>query len=142
MLELEVAFLEKYLLTLYRNKFNEHASLSPTEDESKLTSIAHGKESPPIHGCHRTLERESFFSHSSRHPPRLTRGSIGSPLKEEEEEDIWAPKYLSDIGIQRSQSSLSQRSSHPNRTSHPENSFARAVDSYHSLPLSMLEVSF
>ncbi|XP_030525160.1 uncharacterized protein LOC115737257 [Rhodamnia argentea] len=136
-LELEVVFLEKYLLTLYRNKFNEHPSHSPTEDERKLTSVAHGKVSPPIHGHQGTLERESFFSHSCRHPPRLTRGSIGSPLKEEEE-DIWAPKYLPDIGIQRSQSSLSQRSSHPNRTSHPENSFARAVG-YHSLPLFMLE---
>ncbi|KAI6668032.1 hypothetical protein NL676_000020 [Syzygium grande] len=73
-LELEVACLEKYLLTLYRNKFNEQPSHLFTEDELKSTSIAHGK-----------------------------------------------------------------RSSHPNRDSHPENTFARVVDSYHSLPLSMLE---
>lgn len=136
-LELEVAYLEKYLLTLYRNKFNEHPSHLPTENELKSTPIAHGKVSPPNHGHNSTLEREHFFSDLSRRTLSLPRQSIRSPLKEEE--DIWAPKNLSGVGIHRSQSSLSQRSSHPNRASHLENSLARAVDSYHSLPLSMLE---
>ncbi|KAI6677812.1 hypothetical protein NL676_038608 [Syzygium grande] len=124
-LELEVAYLEKYLLTLYRNKFNEQPSHLFTEDELKSTSIAHGKVSPPIHRHNSTLERENSFSHLSRHTPCLPQ-HLGS-------------KNLSDVSIHRCQSSLSQRSSHLNRDSHPENTFARVVDSYHSLPLSMLE---
>ncbi|KAJ0076799.1 hypothetical protein Patl1_36314 [Pistacia atlantica] len=100
-LEMEVVYLEHYLLSLYRKKFDQRVSSLPTMDERlKLaTSTDEGMEG----------------------------------------NDIWGAQKLLDSGIHRSHSSLSQRSACSIRTTPPLKSLAKAVDSYHSLPLSMLE---
>lgn len=54
--------------------------------------------------------------------------------------DILGADPLIDTGIYRSHSSLSQHSACSFRASPPFEAVAEAVDAYHSLPLSMLEV--
>ncbi|KAL6270186.1 hypothetical protein ACE6H2_027097 [Prunus campanulata] len=65
------------------------------------------------------------------------RNSNGKPLKECN--DIVEQQKLLDSSIHRTYSSLSQHSTCSTRTSPQTKSRAKAVDSYHSLPVSMLE---
>ena len=65
-----------------------------------------------------------------------SRYSIENPPKECN--DVWGTERLLDYSIYRSHSSLSQRSA-CSVTS--QKTVAKAVDLYHSLPLSMLEVN-
>ena len=66
-----------------------------------------------------------------------SRYSIGNPPKESN--DVWGTEKLLDSSIYRSHSSLSQRSAYS--VASPQKPLAKAVDLYHSLPLSMLEVN-
>ncbi|CAL5333651.1 unnamed protein product [Camellia sinensis] len=99
-LELEVVYLERYLLSLYRRTFDERVSfLSTVDEKSKSKSAAHDWMLSEVSGANTIV----------------------------------------DSGIHRSHSSLSQRSAHSFRTSPPMGTLAEAVQSYHSLPLSMLQ---
>ncbi|KAG7011685.1 hypothetical protein SDJN02_26591 [Cucurbita argyrosperma subsp. argyrosperma] len=98
-LELEVVYLEKYLLSLYRRTFEQQVSSFSTMDDSQ----------------------ESF----------------GNQCKERNEDE--EPEKL--LHVHRSYSSLSQRSPGSSRSYPLSKYMAKAVDSYHSLPLSMLEQS-
>ncbi|CAB4290284.1 unnamed protein product [Prunus armeniaca] len=91
-LELEVVYLERYLLSLYRKTFDQQIS-------SEL-SVAPGQDE-----CNDIVEQQKLL----------------------------------DSSIHRTCSSLSQRSTCSTRTSPRTKSRAKAVDSYHSLPFSMLE---
>ena len=102
-LELEVVYLEKYLLSLYRKTFDQKS---------------------------RQIKNENLVKNSDH--------SL-SPSKESD--DLLGGKTLTDSSIHRSHSSLSQRSARSFRTYAPTGALAEAIESYHSLPLSMLEVS-
>ncbi|XP_057495484.1 uncharacterized protein LOC130780513 [Actinidia eriantha] len=100
-LELEVVYLEKYLLSLYRKTFDEKSR--PIKNENLVKNSDHSL----------------------------------SPSKESG--DLLGGKILTDSSIHRSHSSLSQHSARSFRIYAPTGALAEAVESYHSLPLSMLE---
>ncbi|BBH09461.1 Protein of unknown function D [Prunus dulcis] len=118
-LELEVVYLERYLLSLYRKTFDQQIS-------SEL-SVAPGQDVTP--------ENSNTVTYSD--DLMSPRNSIVKPLKECN--DIVEQQKLLDSSIHRTYSSLSQRSTCSTRTSPRTKSRAKAVDSYHSLPFSMLE---
>lgn len=121
MLELEVVYLERYLLSLYRKTFDQQIS-------SEL-SVAPRQDATP--------ENSNTVTYSD--DLMSPRNSIVKPLKECN--DIVEQQKLLDSSIHRTYSSLSQRSTCSTRTSPRTKSRAKAVDSYHSLPFSMLEVT-
>ncbi|XP_022135649.1 uncharacterized protein LOC111007555 isoform X2 [Momordica charantia] len=124
-LELEVVYLEKYLLSLYRRTFKQQVSSSSTMDD-RLESY-----SGPlfvIEGEH----KHSFIHSDHIVSPQTSFGNQSKGRNEVEE-----PEKLSHL--HRSYSSLLRRSP-GSSTNYPlSKSVAKAVDSYHSLPLSMLE---
>ncbi|KAL6347930.1 hypothetical protein AAG906_037659 [Vitis piasezkii] len=135
-LELEVVYLEQYLLSLYRKTFDRQiSSVSTVDDRIKSTSTAHKRMFQEVSGDKIISKTENSVIHSSH--LLSPRDSIDNPPKECN--DIWGPHKLLDSSIHRSHSSLSQRSTCPIRTSPSMQTLAKAVDSYHSLPLSMLE---
>lgn len=126
-LELEIVYLERYLLSLYRNTFYEQMpSVSTTDGRLNSAMVTHKEIS---------AEKEKSVTHTGNH---ISQNSLRNRLKECN--DNWEPEKLLDSSIHRSHSSLSQRSACSFRTSPPKESLNKAVDSYHSLPLSMLEV--
>lgn len=136
-LELEIVYLERYLLSLYRKTFYEQMSSVSTMDgrsssaivtQKELSIVAPGKDIMP--------DKDKPVIQSSNHI--YPKNSLANRLKECN--DIWEPQKLLDSSIHRSHSSLSQRSACSIRTSPQSKSLNKAVDSYHSLPLSMLEV--
>ncbi|KAF7810949.1 protein kinase [Senna tora] len=130
-LELEVVYLEQYLLSLYRKRF-DHQVLSAKErrldialDSNEGSSSITGKSTNTI------SEKDIGVTHySSLISPR---NSVGKECKKQLE-----PEAVLDSSIHRSHSTLSQRSVCTIETS-PAKIQAKAVDSFHSLPLSMLE---
>ncbi|XP_016479610.2 uncharacterized protein LOC107800872 isoform X2 [Nicotiana tabacum] len=121
-LELEVMYLEKYLLSLYRKTFAKR--LESLSKERKLSEVKK----------HNNKSMENPITNSTS--PSLS--PFGNP-PEECTEKKGAPNLV-DTTILRSHSSLS----HTAASFKPSPSvgfLADAVDSYHSLPLSMLEVS-
>ena len=133
MLELEVVYLEQFLLSLYRKKFHQQKSCVSTV-EGRLNKEMFRK--VPEYDI--MSEKEDPVTHSTHH--MLPQNSIGNPLKECN--DIWGTQKQLDSSIHRSHSSLSQRSACLSRTSPPMKFLNKGVGSYHSLPLSMLEVTF
>ncbi|XAR72846.1 hypothetical protein NMG60_11019624 [Bertholletia excelsa] len=135
-LELEVVYLEKYLLSLYRNAFGERASfVSALDQKSKSITTTHEWILPEVPEHVPSTGNEKSPVENSSHfllPKELRVNS----LKESGE---IGTKEIVDSSIQRSQSSVSQCSAHSFRTSPPAGALAEAVHSYYSLPLSMLE---
>ncbi|XVF00643.1 hypothetical protein REPUB_Repub04eG0018700 [Reevesia pubescens] len=133
-LELEVAYLEKYLLSLYRENFDKRYSSLKTIDENlKSVSVVHKEMFPEVQAHDIMSEKENLDIQSS--DMVSSRNSIANPPKECN--DVWGTEKLLDSGIYRSHSSLSQRSAYS--VTSPQKAVAKAVDLYHSLPLSMLE---
>lgn len=131
-LELEVAYLEKYLLSMYRRTFSKRLSTLPTMDERATANSETPKWMFPEFskpGVMSSKESSVTFV-----PPGDSVGNLHEKCN-----DILGAETLVDTGIGRSQSSLSQRSTCAYRTS-PSQTVSEAVDLYHSLPLSMLEV--
>ncbi|XP_031390670.1 uncharacterized protein LOC116203144 isoform X2 [Punica granatum] len=117
-LELEVAYLEKYVLSLNRKTFVQQVS---KDKDCASAAFKHG---------------ENFTS--DRSCPIFPRHPIGSPLKERQ--IFRAPLSQPDSGVHRSQFCLSHRSSsHSKRLCPPVKPLAEYDEAYHSLPLSMLE---
>lgn len=130
-LELEVVYLEQYLLSLYRKKFDQQISSLPTvEERSNWTAVMPKENFGEVGGYDAISEKEDRVIHSS--PLMLPRNSSANPP---EWIDLRGSQKLLDSSIHRSHSSLSQNSAYLTRTP------PKAVDSYHSLPLSMLEVT-
>ncbi|KAK6254077.1 hypothetical protein QUC31_015797 [Theobroma cacao] len=133
-LELEVAYLEKYLLSLYRKNFDKRfSSLTTVGEVLRRTSVAHKEMFPEVQAHYIMSDKENLATQSS--DLETSRNSIGNPPKECS--DIWGAEKLLDSSIHRSHSSLSQRSAFS--VTSPQKTVAKAVDLYHSLPLSMLE---
>lgn len=133
MLELEILYFERYLLSLYRKTFDQQMSSVSTADGRLDSALVTEKgTSSEVSG---QAEENSILHHSRNlMPPRNSLGSL------QECDDMWEPEKLLDSSIHRSHSSLSQRSFCSFRTS-PRKFLNNAVNSYHSLPLSMLEVT-
>lgn len=134
-LELEVVYLERYLLSLYRKTFDQQApSLSTKNERFKSNSITHKGMFPVASRYDIMSDKDSSINHTSNFTS--VQNSIENPPKEFNG-TCRAGKLL-DSSIHRCHSSMSQRSP---GTSPPMRSVARTVDSFHSLPLSMLEVT-
>ncbi|KAH7517889.1 hypothetical protein FEM48_Zijuj09G0112000 [Ziziphus jujuba var. spinosa] len=135
-LELEIVYLERHLLSLYRKTFYEQMSSVSAMDGRSSSAIVTQKElSIVAPGQYIMPDKEKSVIQSSNHV--YPQNSLANRLKECN--DIWEPQKLLDSSIHRSHSSLSQRSACSIRTSPPRKSLNKVVDSYHSLPLSMLE---
>lgn len=121
---------------MYRKKFNQQQSNpSNMEGRSKSTSVMHD-EIIEVAGYDIMSEKDDSIIHSSH--LKFPRNSIAKPP--DAGNDIWGTRMLLDSSIHRSHSLLSQHSACLTRTS-PAKFPTKAVDSYHSLPLSMLEVT-
>lgn len=117
LLELEVVYLEKYLLSMYRRSFAKRLSALPTVEEVAKASLE-------------SVSEDSVIT------PRDDSANALHPRCN----DVLGADPLSDTGIYRSHSSLSH-SACSFRASPPHGgAVAEALDAYHSLPLSMLEV--
>lgn len=126
-------YLEQYLLSLYRKNFDQQmSSLSTMEGRLKSTSVMHKDIFGKVAGYDIMSEKEDSVIHS---------GHLMLPQNSNAKEcnDIWRTRKLLDSSINRSDSSLSQHSACLTRASPPMKFLTKAVDSYHSLPLSMLE---
>ncbi|TXG64480.1 hypothetical protein EZV62_011474 [Acer yangbiense] len=135
-LELEVVYLEQYLLSLYRKTFDQRLStLSNMDGRLKSGTMTNKGMFSEVSHSDIVSEKENSVIQSSN--PMSCENSSGNASKECN--SIWESEKLLDSGIHRSHSSLSQRSACSIRTSPQLKSLAKAVDSYHSLPLSMLE---
>ncbi|RZC45579.1 hypothetical protein C5167_038533, partial [Papaver somniferum] len=107
-LELEVVYLEQYLLTLYRKPFDEQSSiLSPSTKDETLRS------------------------------PKFSRLGLTPKIENPERKPnhVEVTEKLLDSGIDRSQSSLSQHSAFSARASPPRENHAKSLQSCHSQPL-------
>ncbi|XP_073030286.1 uncharacterized protein [Primulina eburnea] len=136
LLEMEVVYLEKYLLAMYRRNFAKRLSSLPTVDEhQKADSRTVGSLVLEVPRTNLGSASEDSFIKCSK---SVKDGNRGGHLRWKCD-DIWGAESLVDSGIDRSHSSLSQYSASSFRTSPPFEAVAEAVDSYHSLPLSMLE---
>ncbi|XP_057965271.1 uncharacterized protein LOC131155841 [Malania oleifera] len=135
-LELEVKHLEKYLLSMYRKQFDRQvSSLSSIDEKLKSGSARHKGVLLEDSGHDTTSKKENSVIHSGH--PLTPLNSIDKPPKECN--DTWGAQKVLDSGIHRSHSSISQHSISSLRASPPMGILAEAVNSYHSLPLSMLE---
>ncbi|PIN21512.1 hypothetical protein CDL12_05782 [Handroanthus impetiginosus] len=131
-LELEVGHLEQYLLSLYRKAFDQQvSSISPSnKDEGLKSSLATPRR--------RRLDfSRSDITSSARNFGHEAETSTFSNSRKEANGP--SEEKLLDTGVQRSQSSLSQHSALPNRSSPPEEALGNAVRACHSQPLSMME---
>lgn len=124
-------YLEQYLLSLYRKRFDEQiSSLSTKERRLELASdINKGTSALPDSGA--ISDKEISVMHSSRN-------SGGFQLKECINQ--LEPESVLDSSIHRCYSALSQQTACSIDIS-SENIKTKAAETYHSLPLSMLEVS-
>ncbi|KAI4298382.1 hypothetical protein L6164_031951 [Bauhinia variegata] len=133
-LELEVVYLEKYLLSLYRQRFDQQIS-SISDNDRRLKSVSDvdkGTCAVPTEDNIHISEKETSVPRSGiLLSPRNSAGnSINECNNQLEQETVL------DSSVHRSHSTLSQRSVCSIETSPMK---AKTVESYHSLPLSMLE---
>nr|GMC81085.1 uncharacterized protein LOC109161268 [Ipomoea batatas] len=135
-LELEVVSLEKYLLSMYRKAFDKRLSALSTKNHKEKEELSRKEmifsEANKPADCKSTEKRPVIASTS----PALQQpqGLVNSPPKE----CSGGTQKLLDSSILRTHSSLSHAGC-SFRTSPPIGALAEALDSYHSLPLSMLE---
>ncbi|CAK7339484.1 unnamed protein product [Dovyalis caffra] len=131
-LELEVVYLEQYLLSLYRKAFDQQTS--PVSPSNHVPSLK-----IPV-----TTPRRRLFDASR--PDTSKKETSATQTSYQSHDNTWkqtngigGEDKLLDSGVHRCHSSLSQRSAFSNRTSPPAESFGRAVRACHSQPLSMME---
>ncbi|WCJ33840.1 hypothetical protein M5689_015176 [Euphorbia peplus] len=121
-LELEVVCLERYLLSLYRKTFDQQVSSQPSIDKRLQRNSTTQKRQLPV------VNSQDSMTHEGNKV-------IQSSQPKQSDETCGREEDLLDSSIHRCYSSLSHRS--PATSS--LKSIVNAVDSYHSLPLSMLE---
>ncbi|XP_050366692.1 uncharacterized protein LOC126785128 isoform X2 [Argentina anserina] len=135
-LELEVVLLERYLLSLYRKAFDQCIPAElPMAERQNSSSVTHQGSSGEVSKQDVTSESTRTITYSD--DLTLPRSSSGKPFNECL--GIWEPEKVLDSSIHRCYSSLSQHSTCSPRTSPRTMSRTKAVDSYHSLPFTMLE---
>lgn len=135
MLELEVVYLEQYLLSLYRKAFDQQkTSVSPSSKDERLKS--------PINTPRARIHKASRPDITSKRESSVAQTGcelLDNPWKESN--GIGGEEKLLDSGVHRCHSSLSQRSVYSTRTSPPADSLSKALRACHSQPLSMMEVT-
>ncbi|KAM7263634.1 hypothetical protein ACFE04_001317 [Oxalis oulophora] len=128
-LELEVVYLEQYLLSLYRKAFDQQAtSVSPpTKNERSKSAL--------------TTPRARFIDFSGLNVESSAVKSDSLPLDNSRKEfnNNKGEDRLLDSSVNRCHSSLPQRSVFSNRKSPPQESFGKTIRACHSQPLSMAE---
>ena len=131
-LELEVVYLEQYLLSLYRKAFDQQvSSISPSKRDERLKS--------PV-----DTPRERF---SEVPRPDDSSKVENSAVQSGYRDNSWkepsgtGEEKLLDSSVHRCHSSLSQRSVFSSRTSPPDETLAKAIRACHSQPLSIMEVT-
>ncbi|KAH9711603.1 hypothetical protein KPL71_019805 [Citrus sinensis] len=130
-LELEVVYLEQYLLSLYRKAFDQQiSSVSPTKVERLKSPLT------TLRGRFREVSEPDFTPKGEN--PAIQSGCQTIDDQMQESNCVGEDKLL-DSGVHQCHSSLSQRSAFPARSSPPADSLDRAVRSCHSQPLSMVE---
>ncbi|KAI4295571.1 hypothetical protein L6164_035604 [Bauhinia variegata] len=129
-LELQVVYLEQYLLSLYRQRFGQQIS-SISDNDRRLKSVSdvnQGTCAVPGRDNNNVSENEISVKPTDHvSSPRNSAKECNNQLE---------PETVLDSSIHRSHSTLSQRSVCLIETSSMK---AKAADSYHSLPLSVLE---
>ncbi|KAK6136834.1 hypothetical protein DH2020_029429 [Rehmannia glutinosa] len=138
LLELEIIYLEKYLLSMYRRKFAKRLSTLPRVDEKPETNDEiHNRISSEVAktNLEPLNEEDSVISYRNF----VSRDDSANMLPTIKCNDILGSDNLIDSGIFRSHSSLSQHSACSFRMSPTFEAVVEGVDAYHSLPLSMLE---
>ncbi|XP_065855592.1 uncharacterized protein [Euphorbia lathyris] len=121
-LELEVVYLERYLLSLYRKTFDQQVPSQPSIDERCQRNSSVQKGQLPEVNRQDSMKHEGNIVILSSQPKQCN--------------ETWGrEENLLDSSIYRCSSSLCQRSA----ATSPMKSIVNAIDSYHSLPLSMLE---
>ena len=153
MLELEVGYLEQYLLSLYRKAFDQQIlAVSPTVKDHQASST-----SPTVKNkisCISPTVNDQKLSSPALVSRRLfvDEDAAETATKVEHSAFLSAPKTLSntpkepndskilDSNVHRCHSSLSHRTALPTRPS--QDSVAKALHACHSQPLSMSEVKF
>ncbi|KAG7990087.1 hypothetical protein I3843_02G008900 [Carya illinoinensis] len=132
-LELEVVYLEHYLLSLYRKAFDQQvSSVSPSAKDERLKS--------PINTpSGRIPQASSPDITSKRESSAIQSGCqlLDNPVMESN--GIGGEEKLLYSGVHRCHSSLSQHSVFFTRTSPPADSLDKALRACHSQPLSMTE---
>ncbi|XP_065873373.1 uncharacterized protein [Euphorbia lathyris] len=124
-LELEVVYLEQYLLSLYRKAFDEQiSSVSPANKNERTKSPG-------------TTPRSSFPA-ADRPDITCKRANQSHEKQWKESNNTEKDEKLLDSGVNRCHSSLSQCSAFSIRACPPDSS-ERAVRACHSQPLSMME---
>ncbi|KAK8263945.1 hypothetical protein V6Z12_D12G075300 [Gossypium hirsutum] len=128
-LELEVVYLEQYLLSLYRKAFDQQvSSISPSKRDERLKTPIH---TPSVRD--ERLDDDASKVDNSAVRSGYNENSWKEPI------DIVGEKLL-DSGVNRCYSTLSQRSKFPSWTSPLDETLAdKAVRACHSQPLSMME---
>lgn len=131
-LELEVVYLEQYLLSLYRRAFDQQITISPSSKDDRLKS--------PINTPRARIHKASRLDITSKRESSVAQTgceSLDNPWKESN--GIGGEEKLLDSGVHRCHSSLSQCSVYSTRTSPPVDSLSKALRACHSQPLSMME---
>ncbi|XWS45351.1 hypothetical protein CRYUN_Cryun15aG0129300 [Craigia yunnanensis] len=129
-LELEVAYLEQYLLSLYRKAFDHQvSSISPSKRDERLqTSVGTPR---------------GRFSEVSRpdDASKVENSAVQSGYRDNSWKELSGigEEKLLDSGIHRCHSSLSQHSVFSSRTTPPDETLANSIRACHSQPLSMME---
>ncbi|KAK7264331.1 hypothetical protein RJT34_31938 [Clitoria ternatea] len=134
-LELEVLYLEQHLLSLYRKRFDQQISSLSTK-ERRLESASdsnQGQSSVPGNGS--ISDKEISVVRSSH----LISPSSPAGFHLKECNNQLEPETVLDSSIHRCHSALSQQTACSIEASSPVNFETKAIDSYHSLPLCMLE---
>ncbi|OMO84200.1 hypothetical protein COLO4_22164 [Corchorus olitorius] len=130
-LELEVVYLEQYLLSLYRKAFDQQvSSISPSKRDEKLKS--------PVDTPRGRFPEVLKPDESSKVETSAVQSGYRDDSWKEPSSGIGEDKLL-DSGVHRCHSTLSQRSAFTSRASPPDEAMARAVRACHSQPLSMME---
>ncbi|TYH37951.1 hypothetical protein ES332_D12G076700v1 [Gossypium tomentosum] len=158
-LELEVVYLEQYLLSLYRKAFDQQvSSISPSKRDERLKTPIHTPSvrderlKTPVNTPSKKDERLKTPVHTPSgrflEVPRLDDASKvdNSAVRSGYNENSWKEpidivgEKLLDSGVNRCYSTLSQRSKFPSWTSPLDETLAdKAVRACHSQPLSMME---
>ncbi|KAK1323082.1 hypothetical protein QJS10_CPA02g00101 [Acorus calamus] len=135
-LELEVVYLEQHLLSLYRSAFDQQVSASSPSATGVKTNQSSKFQSSSVHETSR-LDIRAKRSTLAVQSNTVSFSRVRSPVKKTESH-IYDDK-LTDPGIQRSYSSLSQQSVCSARMSPSSESPAKALREFHSQPLSMFQ---
>lgn len=131
-LEFEVIYLEKYLLSLYRKRFQEKTSVFSKMDESTKPGEATGN-------CNLSESQAHGISTKNENSMKLPQHLVYNPSKESGE--FSERGTIMDPYMHRSHSSLSHRFDRSLEMTYHVGTQSEAVNPHHSLPLSMLEVT-